>query len=128
MNFHEKTVDQILNSYDFPHKFYVKYAVACARLAISKVDKPSPEALHAIDLADRFSLGDEQISQEELKAAANASYSASYAANTSYYAYAAYYTAYTANAAANASSPEVVKQLLLDLIDKEFSELEKLLL
>jgi hypothetical protein len=166
MNFHRKTVDQILKSYDFPHKFYVKYAVACARLCIAKVDKPSPEALHAIDLADRFSLGDEQISQEELKAAANASYSASYAANTSYYAYAAYYTAYTAyysaataapnaataaaaanaatatanittanittanaaNAAANASSPEVVKQLLLDLIDKEFSELEKLLL
>jgi hypothetical protein len=101
MNFHEKTVDQILNSYDFPHKFYVKYAVACARLAISKVDKPSPEDLHAIDLADRFSLG-EQISQEELKAAADASYASygSYASASAAAAYYAIHAAFSASAAA----------------------------
>ena len=129
----KKTVDQILKSYDFPHKFYVKYAVACARLCIAKVGKPSPEALHALDLADRFSLGDEQISQEELRAAADAAYAANtvaaaYAAYTAAPYAAAHAAAYSSSSAAHAASSEVVRRLLLDLIDKEFSELEKLLL
>ena len=49
-NYREPSIEQALKDHDFSHKFYVKYAVACAKYAISFVKEPDPRTLIAIDL------------------------------------------------------------------------------
>ena len=119
MNFKNKTTEQILKSYEFPHRFLVYYASQCAKGAVqAHVKAPDPGTLKAIDITERFGLG-EEIGQEELikttgdayaagytsNAAARAAYAASYAADAAAYAaaYAADAAGYASNAAAYAA-------------------------
>ena len=109
-SFKNKTTEQILKSYEFPHRFLVYYASQCAKDAVQAYSKdPDPRTLKAIDITERFGLG-EEIGQEELikttgdayAAADAAAYAASYAADAAAYT-AAYAAGYASNAASNAA-------------------------
>ena len=154
MNFKNKTTEQILKSYEFPHRFLVYYASQCAKGAVqAHVKDPDPGTLKAIDITERFGLG-EEIGQEELikttgdayAAARAAVYAAAYTADAAGYAadaagYAADAAAYAADAAAYASNaadaaayaarPKAeakYKKLLITLINQRFSEVEKIMM
>jgi hypothetical protein len=116
------SIEQILKSYAFPHRFYVRYAVHCAKYAMAnvKAEDQDPRPLKALALAEAFGNG-QAIDAKELEAAVDAAYaatSAAYAADTAtsaathaahaahaatYAAHAAYAT-YTAYAAAHAAT------------------------
>ena len=148
------TLNQILKTYDLPHRLLVYFSSQCAKDALSRIKDPDPRSSLAVDVAERFGNG-EDFSQEYLHkvyddayAATSAAYAASsaayyasnaaafaasaassaayYAANAAAYAAtsAAYYASYASYAAANA----VYKDLLLKLIDERLTPLEKLLI
>ena len=98
MNFKNKTTEQILKSYEFPHRFLVYYASQCAKGAVqAHVKDPDPGTLKAIDITERFGLG-EEIGQEELIKTTGDAYAAAHAA-----ANVAASAVYAANAAADAA-------------------------
>jgi len=148
---HYGQIKHILYNNEFSHKFLVKYAYECACYANSLVPNPKPEAVKCLDLVKQW-LDGKDISNNELKQAANAAYAtgyaaasyaaanaaaaAGYAANAASYAYAATNAAAAANAAGyaaayvNKSYKTGIKHcydLLINMIT-EMSELEKLLL
>ena len=129
------TTDQILKSYELPHRFCVYFASQVAKDALSRVKSPDERSLHAIDVAERFGNG-ESFTEEELKevcAAAHAAYAAAKAAYVAVdAAYAVNAAAYAANAASNAAASarakDNYKSLLLELIEKRLTKVEKLLI
>ena len=103
------TADQILKSYELPHRLLVYFASQVAKDALSRVKSPDERSLHAIDVAERFGNG-ESFTEEELKevcAAAHAAHAAYVAAHAPYVAadaaYAVNAAAYAAYAAAKAA-------------------------
>ncbi len=107
--FKSKTLRQILHI--LPHRLIVYFASQCAKDAMSKTKAKNqdPRSLTAIDVAERFGNG-EDFTPEHLKKTwddANAA---------------------DAARAANAASEEHYKPLLLDLIDKRLTKVEKLLI
>jgi len=141
MNLNKLTITEILTTYQFSPKFYVKYALACAELANSNIDKPMPESLECIRIVKLW-LIDKATSEEcRVAAYAAATYAAAYsaadyaAADAAYAAYnAAVNAAYNAvNAAYNATSTAIqanekkCKHILLEIIN-DLSDLEKLMI
>jgi len=152
MNLKKLTIRQILEKYEFPHRFLVYFASQCAKDAQQYNKKPDPRALKAIEIAERFGNG-EEFTPGFLKEIADSAYAAAYAAaNAATYA-AAYAAANAAYAAANAADARIYaadariyaanaadariyaadaqykyKQLLIDLIDSRLTQLEKLLI
>ena len=165
------SLEQSIRKFELPHRFLVYYASQCAKDAVQAYSKdPDPRTLKAIDITERFGLG-EEIGQEELIKTANGAYAASYAAHAAAYAAASYasnaaeaasdaaahaasdaaahaahaaahaahaaahaahaaYATYAAHAA-HADRPKAeakYKELLLDLIEKKLTNLEKVLL
>ena len=125
----ELTIDQILKQHEFPHRFYVYFASQCAKDALSKTKDPDPRSVLAVDVAERFGNG-EVFEQSYLEQVANdaacpsaspATYTASAASASS-----AASAAYTASSAFYASN--YYKPLLLELITKRFTKLERLLI
>ena len=134
----------ILKSHDFSHKFLVKYAYLCAKEAAAK-NKPNKEVNKCLDLVAKWLDDKTKVTNEELRQAAAATYAtyatyavtaynaaayayyAAYAATTTYNAATyAYYAAATADRAIGAGvSEERINQILLDLIDKELTPLER---
>ena len=149
MRYKTLTTDQILKSYELPHRLLVYFASQVAKDALSRVKSPDERSLHAIDVAERFGNG-ESFTEEELKevceaahaayaaakaahvaayAAANAAHAAAYAAYAAYAVNAAAYAANAAsNAAASARAKDNYKSLLLELIEKRLTKVEKLLI
>ena len=149
MRYKTLTTDQILKSYELPHRLLVYFASQVAKDALSRVKSPDERSLHAIDVAERFGNG-ESFTEEELKevcaaahaayaaakaahvaayAAANAAHAAAYAAYAAYAVNAAAYAANAAsNAAASARAKDNYKSLLLELIETRLSKLERLLI
>ena len=115
----------ILKSHDFSHKFLVKYAYLCAKEAAAK-NKPNKEVNKCLDLVAKWLDDKTKVTNEELRQAADATYATAY--NAAYYAayYAATYAYYAADRAIGAGvSEERINQILLDLIDKELTPLER---
>jgi len=154
VNFKNLSLEQILQKYEFPHRFLVYFASQCAKDAQQYNNKkPDPRSLKAIEIAERFGNG-EEFTQEFLRETANAAAYAAYAAanaatyaaanaasyaaaNAATYAanaaanaasHAAANAAYAANAASHAAAQDKYKQLLIDLIDSRLTQLEKLLI
>jgi hypothetical protein len=139
------SIEQILKSYAFPHRFYVRYAVYCAKYAMAnvKAEDQDPRSLKALALAEAFGNG-QAIDAKELEAAVDATYATTHtayaAAHAATYAtYAATYTALAATYAADtatsaaacaayAASTEELKDYLIDTISKEFNDLELMLM
>jgi hypothetical protein len=94
------STEQILKSYAFPHRFYVRYAVYCAKYAMAnvKAEDQDPRPLKALALAEAFGNG-QAIDAKELEAAVDVTY-ATYTA----YAAATYAAAYAAHAATHAAT------------------------
>ena len=124
----------ILKSHDFSHKFLVKYAYLCAKEAAAK-NKPNKEVNKCLDLVAKWLDDKTKVTNEELRQAADATYAtayyaaynaAAYNAAATYATYAAYNAATTADRAIGAGvSEERINQILLDLIDKELTPLER---
>ena len=114
-NLKSMSTDEILKSYEFPHKFYVYYASQIAKNAMEKYVKSKDRderSLKAIDIAERFGNG-EDISQKVLEDTVSSSCTAAHAAhygnaaNSAAHvaaANAAYAAANAAHAAANAAN------------------------
>ena len=146
MDFEHLSIQQILQKYEFPHRFLVYFASQCAKDAQQYNKKPDPRALKAIEIAERFGNGEEFTPEflKEIAHAANAAYAATHAAAAAdaadaaadaanAAAYAAYAAANAANAAyaanaANAAAQDKYKQLLIDLIDSRLTQLERVLI
>jgi len=107
MDFEHLSIQQILQKYEFPHRFLVYFASQCAKDAQQYNKKPDPRSLKAIEIAERFGNG-EEFTQEFLKETAN--------------------SANAARAADYAAAQEKYKQLLIDLIDSRLTQLERLLI
>jgi len=151
MRYKTLTTDQILKSYELPHRLLVYFASQVAKDALSRVKSPDERSLHAIDVAERFGNG-ESFTEEELKEvcaaahAAHAAYVAAYVAADAAYAVnaaanAAAKAANAANAAASAAdaaayvayaaakaAKDNYKRLLLQLIKTRLSKVESLLI
>ena len=134
------SLDQILKTYDLPHRLLVYFSSQCAKDALSRIKDPDPRSVLAVDVAERFGNG-EDFSQEYLHKVYDDAYAATatsayYAAATSAAYAAAYAAADDASAAANAAyyasatsaTTSHYKDLLLKLIDERLTSLEKLLI
>jgi len=97
------SIKEILHKYSFKHRFYIEYALYCAKYANAKVE-PLPEALKAIAIVEAYLLGKATKEDCRVAAAANAAYAAhaTHAASNAA-AYAASAAAHAADAAANAA-------------------------
>ena len=137
MDFEHLSIQQILQKYEFPHRFLVYFASQCAKDAQQYNKKPDPRSLKAIEIAERFGNGEEFTPEflKEIAHAANAAYAATHAAAAADAAdaaadaaNAAAYAAYAAANAANAAAQDKYKQLLIDLIDSRLTQLERVLI
>jgi hypothetical protein len=150
-----KTIHQILSSYDLPHRFLAYFASQCTKDAISKVKDPDPRSLAAISMAEAFGNG-EDFSQEHMEKIYDDAYTAASAAYATYAsaasaavhaaaapaasvfyasdaaaAHSASYATYAASASAaavHAASAAYYKPLLLDLINKRLTKVERVLI
>lgn len=141
------SIKQTFNSYDFPHIFIVRFALACAKEANAKIKTPTKGALQCIALVERYVAGEKGL-EKELKATA-ADAAASAAANAAAYdtdaatgaydaAYDAAHAAYVATDSTGAIRSaaywtETTKvdclNILKKMIEEEgYSELEQILM
>lgn len=96
-------------------KRLVLVACECARLALPYVEKGEARPLQAIEMAERWANGDDTVTLEMVRAAANAAaYAAANAAANA--AYAAYAAANAAYAAANAK----IQKECADIVRKHY--------
>ena len=137
----DMSLDQILKTYDLPHRLLAYFASQCAKDALIRADVGDPRSMLAVDVAERFGNG-EDFSQEYLQKVCDDvydyAYYASSAAPSSFAASAAYYAANAAASSAYAASASsaayaaanaaTYKDLLLKLIDERLTPLEKLLI
>lgn len=63
--FGSSSVREILNSYDFPHRFVVYFIAQCSKDVLQCVKCPDSRSLKAIEIAERFGNG-EDFSKEEI--------------------------------------------------------------
>ena len=102
------SVRDILHNYEFSHRFYSYFASQVAKDACQRYNCTHKDSLHAIDIAERFGLG-EDISQEVRDTAAHAAYAA-------------------AHAVAAHAPPDHYKPLLLECIQKRLSKVERIII
>ena len=138
---------QILDSYPFPRRFCVTYALACAKDCLEfSNEKDMPVAKACIEVVERWLRGEatEQECRDTAASISNVAYAyATYATYATYVAYAATYaatyaasaayaTAYTdaaaARAAGNHRPMDYYRDLLLTMIQTELTELERVML
>ncbi len=131
MSIFRLTISDILKSYEFSHKFYVKYALFCAKYAISFDKEPHPDSLNAISLVEQWLLDSNSVSDKDLADAANAVFyaaSAHAAANNAANA-AAYAAAHAADFNISKSKAEAyLKKSLIKMIKEEHCKLELIML
>ena len=99
----QMSIDQILKTYDLPHRLLAYFSSQCAKDALSRIKDPDARSTLAVDVAERFGNG-EDFSQEYLEKVQDDAYSAYSAlaasatatATASYAALAATYAALSA--------------------------------
>lgn len=147
------SIEKILRKYPLPRRFVSYFLSQAAKADLSKCSNPDPRSMAAADMAERHGNG-EDFTEEHMKAIvdeAHAAHSASSPVNPAHYAaYTAAHAARATRAAASSSSshaayfaatyvyfnfdsyvPVIVedhKPLLLELIDKRLTKLERLLI
>ena len=129
-----KSLKQIITSHEFPHRFLVYFASQCSKDACIKANWTDARSLKAIEIAERFGNG-EEFSMEELKRVHAAAIDARSTASTSY-ASASFFAATAISCAIShsysigycSSLADTYKPLLLDLIEKRLTKLERLII